>query len=125
MAVAKKKLTDGQKHVLFGKGTEPPFSGKFVSHHEDGSYTCANCGNALFSSETKFDSSCGWPSFYDAKKGSVKFADDSSHWMKRIEVTCGKCGSHLGHVFGDGPTPTGKRFCINSLALGFVGKKRK
>lgn len=121
----RKKLTLEQYHILREKGTEAPFSGKYVSHHEDGSYACAACGNVLFDSKTKFDSSCGWPSFYGAKSGSVKFSDDNSHWMKRVEVTCAKCGGHLGHIFDDGPEPTGKRFCINSLALEFVSKEKK
>ncbi len=119
----RKKLTPEQYHVLREKGTEMPFTGKFVSHHEDGSYVCAACGNELFFSQTKFDSHCGWPSFYDAKKGSVKFTDDDSHFMRRIEVTCAKCGGHLGHVFDDGPKPTGQRYCINSVSLDFRKKK--
>jgi len=118
-----KKLTPEQYHILFEKGTEAPFSGKYVKHNEGGQYACAACGSVLFDSGTKFYSDCGWPSFYDAKKGSVKFSDDNSHWMRRIEVTCAKCGGHLGHVFDDGPKPTGKRFCINSLALSFKKKK--
>ncbi len=117
------KLTPEQQRILFEKGTEAPFSGKYVKHAENGEYVCANCGNALFSSETKFESHCGWPSFYDAKKGSVEFSEDNSHLMRRIEATCSKCGGHLGHVFDDGPAPTGKRFCINSLSLMFKRKK--
>ncbi|MBU0615814.1 MAG: peptide-methionine (R)-S-oxide reductase MsrB [Nanoarchaeota archaeon] len=113
------RLTEEQKKVLFEKDTEAPFTGKFLKHTEKGNYTCANCGNELFSSSTKFDAGCGWPSFYDAKKGSVKYISDESHGMKRIEVVCAKCGGHLGHIFDDGPKPTGKRYCINSLSLEF------
>lgn len=121
-AALKKKLSPQQYHVLVEKGTEMPFSGKFVSHKESGAYVCGACGNELFSSETKFDSHCGWPSFYDAKKGSVKFTEDKSHLMRRIEVTCAKCGGHLGHIFNDGPAPSGQRYCINSLSLDFKKK---
>ena len=117
------ELTDEQKRVLHDKGTEQPFSGKYVDHKDDGAYVCADCGNQLFSSDTKFDSKSGWPSFYDAKEGAVKFHDDSTLGMKRTEVTCAKCGGHLGHVFPDGPNPTGQRYCINSLALDFKGDK--
>ncbi|MBW3016791.1 peptide-methionine (R)-S-oxide reductase MsrB [Candidatus Woesearchaeota archaeon] len=119
----KKKLTKEQYHILVEKGTEAPFSGKFVKHNKKGKYVCAACGNELFDSDTKFDSDCGWPSFYDAKKDAVEFKLDKSHGMHRIEVVCKKCGGHLGHIFDDGPKPTGKRFCINSLALDFEEKK--
>jgi len=117
-----KKLTKEQYHILIEKGTEMPFTGKYVKFDKKGKYTCAQCGNVLFSSETKFHSHCGWPSFYDAKKGSVKFKEDNSFFMHRTEVVCAKCGGHLGHIFDDGPKPTGKRYCINSLAMEFKEK---
>ena len=120
----KEKLTPEQYEVLRNKGTDAPFSGEYVDHHENGEYSCAACGNVLFESSTKYDSHCGWPSFYDAKKGSVEFNEDNSHGMKRTEVTCTKCGGHLGHIFDDGPQEHGgKRYCINSTSLGFKPKK--
>ena len=117
----KKKLTPEQYRVLREKGTEPAFTGKYVDNKEKGMYTCAACGAPLFSSDKKFDSGTGWPSFYDvAEKGNVELHEDTSHGMKRIEVTCKKCGGHLGHVFDDGPkNKTGKRYCINSCSLDF------
>lgn len=120
----KKKLTPEQYKVLREKGTEPPFSGKYVESKEDGTYVCAACGTELFSSKNKFDSGCGWPSFDDAiKSGNIKIQPDYSHGMVRDEVLCSTCGSHLGHVFDDGPIETtGKRYCINSIALNLVKK---
>jgi peptide-methionine (R)-S-oxide reductase len=116
----KQKLTPEQFHVLREKGTEAPFTGVLLYNDDAGSYTCAACGNELFSSDTKFDAHCGWPSFYDANPGAVQLSRDSSHGMERVEVTCAKCGSHLGHVFPDAPDqPTGQRYCINSLSLDF------
>lgn len=117
----REKLTPAQYKILRQCGTEPPFSGRFLHHKEDGVYVCAACSNELFSSDTKFDSGSGWPSFWDViSEGNVKTKVDRSHGMTRIEVLCAKCGGHLGHVFDDGPAPTGKRYCINSIALDFT-----
>ena len=118
------ELSEERYRVLRKKGTEAPFSGKYVFENGVGTYVCAGCGIKLFNSETKFDANCGWPSFYDALPGSVVFHEDSTHGMVRTEVTCGNCGGHLGHVFDDAPTqPTGKRFCINSVSLDFLKKQ--
>ena len=119
----KKKLTPLQYDVLRRKGTERPFTGRYYRFSEDGTYSCAACGNPIFMSQDKFDSGCGWPSFDKAIPGHVKFTPDFSHGMERIEVTCARCGSHLGHVFEDGPTETGDRFCINSAAMNFTPEK--
>jgi len=113
------RLTDDEYHVLRERGTEPKFSGDYLDRKADGTYTCAGCGAALFDADTKFDSGSGWPSFYDALDGSVELESDSRHGMRRTEVLCAACGGHLGHVFEDGPDPTGERYCINSVALDF------
>jgi peptide-methionine (R)-S-oxide reductase len=113
-----RKLTPEQYRVLREKGTEVPFTGKWLASKESGMYVCAACGNELFSSDTKFDSGTGWPSFTEpANQANVKLIPDESHGMKRTEVVCRQCGSHLGHVFDDGPGTQGKRFCINSVCL--------
>ena len=119
----KKKLTPEQYHVLREKGTEAPFSGKLLHEKGDGMYRCTVCSNPLFSSDAKFDSGTGWPSFDQAIPGSTKVITDDSHGMHREEVVCAQCGSHLGHVFPDGPTGTGNRYCINSVCLEFNGKE--
>jgi peptide-methionine (R)-S-oxide reductase len=113
-------LSPEQFDVLRRKGTEAPFTGKLLHNHDSGDYTCAGCGVVLFHSDAKFDSGSGWPSFFQpADHETVATHEDFSHGMHRIEVTCAQCGGHLGHVFPDGPAPTGQRFCINSLSLGF------
>ncbi|MHA8067002.1 peptide-methionine (R)-S-oxide reductase MsrB [Aquirufa sp. ROCK2-A2] len=122
----KAKLSEEEYYILRQKGTERPYTGKFLMHNEKGVYTCRGCGAPLFTSDSKFDSHCGWPSFdKEIKKGVIKETVDNTLGMRRIEITCGKCGGHLGHVFDDGPTETGLRYCVNSVSIGFekVGSK--
>lgn len=116
----KKILSPDVYHIAREKGTERPFSSKFETMKDVGTYYCAVCGNPLFRSDTKFESGCGWPSFYEpVTKSSVIYIPDNSHGMRRTEVECGRCKSHLGHVFEDGPPPTGLRYCINGVVLDF------
>ncbi|WP_333793173.1 peptide-methionine (R)-S-oxide reductase MsrB [Hyphomicrobium sp.] len=113
----REKLTPEQYQVLRKGGTERPFTGEHLNTHAPGTFACAACGAELFSSDTKFESGCGWPSFDQALPGSIEYHRDTTHGMVRTEVRCASCGSHLGHVFDDGPTETGKRYCINSVCL--------
>ncbi len=120
----KKILPADVFYIARQKGTERPYTSKFESFKETGTYYCAACGNALFKSDTKFESGCGWPSFYDPiSKSSIIYTPDNTHGMKRTEVQCGRCKAHLGHVFDDGPPPTGLRYCINGVVLDFEKAK--
>ena len=118
----KEILTPEEYHVLREKGTERPFVGKYTMHKEDGLYRCRACEAKLFDSSSKFNSGCGWPSFDEAIPGTVEYVRDTTHGMLRTEILCTNCGSHLGHIFDDGPTKTGQRFCVNSLSIDFEGE---
>lgn len=120
----KKKLTGEQYSVLREKRTETPFIGKYVHENKNGMYACVACGNLLFSSDSKFDSKTGWPSFDKALPRAIEHVKDNSYGMNRTEVICAKCKSHLGHVFDDGPTKTGKRYCLNSICLDLQENKK-
>lgn len=119
MEKRKTELTDEEKHVLFEGGTERPFSGELLNEHRKGTFSCKVCGTPLFSSDAKFDSGTGWPSFDQALPDAVEYVEDNAHGMVRTEVRCATCHAHLGHMFGDGPETTGKRYCMNSVCMDF------
>ncbi|EGN75778.1 methionine-R-sulfoxide reductase [Idiomarina sp. A28L] len=121
----RQELSPEAYRVLRQKGTERPFTGALLQEERDGSYKCAGCGSILFRAQTKFDAGCGWPSFYDAEPNTVKYVTDKSHGMERTEILCANCDGHLGHVFPDGPEPTGQRYCVNSLSLDFEAKAKR
>ena len=118
----KKKLTPDEFHILREKGTERPFTGEYDKFYKDGTYKCAGCGTELFTSSSKYDSGCGWPAFYEAMPDKIQESADNSFGMTRVEITCENCGGHLGHVFNDGPQPSGLRYCVNSISLDFDSK---
>ena len=115
----KQELSAQEFYILRQKGTERPHTGEYNLHFEKGTYKCAGCGTQLFESNSKFETSCGWPSFDEAIEGTVEYQKDTSHGMVRTEILCATCGGHLGHVFNDGPTDTGQRYCVNSLSIDF------
>ena len=120
----KKKLTPEEFHILREKGTERPFTGEYDKFYKDGTYKCAGCGTELFTSSSKYDSGCGWPAFYEAMPDKIQESTDNSFGMTRVEITCENCGGHLGHVFNDGPQPSGLRYCVNSISLDFDSKDK-
>ena len=120
----KKKLTPEEFHILREKGTERPFTGEYDKFYKDGTYKCAGCGTELFTSSSKYDSGCGWPAFYEAMPEKIQESADNSFGMTRVEITCENCGGHLGHVFNDGPEPSGLRYCVNSISLDFDSKDK-
>ena len=120
----KKKLTPEEFHILREKGTERPFTGEYDKFYKDGTYKCAGCGAELFRSSSKYDSGCGWPAFYEAMPNKIQESADNSFGMTRVEITCENCGGHLGHVFNDGPQPSGLRYCVNSISLDFDSKDK-
>ena len=120
-----KKLTPEEYHILREKGTERPFTGEYDKFYEEGIYKCAGCDTELFTSDTKYNSGCGWPAFYESMPGKIEETEDNSFGMTRIEITCENCGGHLGHVFNDGPKPTGIRYCVNSASLDFKPEDKK
>lgn len=119
----REQLTPEEFHVCREQGTEAPFSGSLYTNEEEGTYNCKCCDAPLFTSDTKFDSGTGWPSYYESVEGAITEIKDSAYGMVRVEVRCKACDSHLGHVFPDGPNPTGLRYCINSVSLSFKGEK--
>ena len=118
----KEQLSIEEYNILREKGTEPPFTGKFNDHHEKGTYLCKGCGSPLYESESKFDSHCGWPSYDQSIEGSLRMIPDHTGGMHRTEIVCANCGGHQGHVFNDGPTKTGLRYCVNSASIDFIKK---
>jgi len=120
MEIKKQHLSDEQLEITQNCGTEPPFSGKLLNEKRQGTYLCVVCRETLFASNTKFESGSGWPSFFDSIENKINRKEDFSHGMIRVEITCTFCDSHLGHVFNDGPEPTGQRYCVNSLSMEFV-----
>jgi len=119
------QLTPEEYRILRQAGTEPPFSGKYNQHNAKGTYVCKGCGTPLYTSAAKFDSGCGWPSYDESIGGAIAYRKDTSLGMLRVEILCAQCGGHQGHVFDDGPTPTGQRYCVNSASIDFVPDKNE